>query len=99
MDDKLFDVFSEETEVPECVRRRVDETLEMIENSAESDIKWNPGTGLFYNLHYIIDQTLKNVKLSCDTDIVHTLWLIKTKTGTLTSCKQNGSNLALADCL
>ena len=36
MDDKLFDVFSEETEVPECVRRRVDETLEMIENSAES---------------------------------------------------------------
>ena len=37
MDDKLFDVFSEETEVPECVRRRVDETLEMIENSAESD--------------------------------------------------------------
>ncbi len=29
--------FSEETEVPECVRRRVDETLEMIENSAESD--------------------------------------------------------------
>ena len=34
MDDKLFDVFSEETEVPECVRRRVDETLEMIENSA-----------------------------------------------------------------
>ena len=37
MDDKLFDVFSEETEVPECVCRRVDETLEMIENSAESD--------------------------------------------------------------
>lgn len=37
MDDKLFDVFSEETEVPECVRRRVDETVEMIENSAESD--------------------------------------------------------------
>ena len=37
MDDKLFDVFSEETEVPECVLRRVDETLEMIENSAESD--------------------------------------------------------------
>lgn len=33
----MFDVFSEETEVPECVRRRVDETLEMIENSAESD--------------------------------------------------------------
>ena len=31
MDDKLFDVFSEETEVPECVRRRVDETLETIE--------------------------------------------------------------------
>ena len=29
MDDKLFDVFSEETEVPECVRRRVDETLEI----------------------------------------------------------------------
>ncbi len=37
MDDKLFDIFSEETEVPECVYRRVDETLEMIENSAESD--------------------------------------------------------------
>ena len=37
MDDKLFDVFSEETEVPECVRRRVDETLERIENSAKSD--------------------------------------------------------------
>ena len=37
MDDKLFDVFSEETEVPECVLRRVDETLERIENSAESD--------------------------------------------------------------
>ena len=37
MDDKLFDIFSEETEVPECVLRRVDETLEMIENSAESD--------------------------------------------------------------
>lgn len=37
MDDKLFDVFSEETEVPECVLRRVDETLEMIENSAESN--------------------------------------------------------------
>ena len=35
MDDKLFDVFSEETEVPECVLRRVNETLEMIENSAE----------------------------------------------------------------
>ena len=63
------------------------------------DVEWNPGTGLFYNLHYIIDQTFENVKLSCDTDIVHTLWLIKTKTGTLTSCKQNGSNLALADCL
>ena len=28
--------FSEETEVPECVLRRVDETLETIENSAES---------------------------------------------------------------
>ena len=39
MDDKLFDVFSEETEVPECVLRRVDETLEMIENSAESLIE------------------------------------------------------------
>ena len=37
MDDKLFDVFSEETEVPECVLRRVDETLERIENSAKSD--------------------------------------------------------------
>ena len=37
MDDRLFDIFSEETEVPECVLRRVDETLEMIENSAESD--------------------------------------------------------------
>ena len=37
MDNKLFDIFSEETEVPECVHRRVDETLEMIENSAESD--------------------------------------------------------------
>ena len=37
MDNKLFDIFSEETEVPECVLRRVDETLEMIENSAESD--------------------------------------------------------------
>ena len=37
MDDKLFDIFSEETEVPECVIRRVDETLEMIGNSAESD--------------------------------------------------------------
>lgn len=37
MDDKLFDIFSEETEVPECVYRRVDATLEMIENSAESD--------------------------------------------------------------
>ena len=37
MDDKLFDIFSEETEVPECVLRRVDETVEMIENSAESD--------------------------------------------------------------
>ena len=37
MDNKLFDVFSEETDVPECVRRRVDETLEMIENSAESN--------------------------------------------------------------
>lgn len=37
MDDKLFDIFSEETDVPECVLRRVDETLEMIENSAESD--------------------------------------------------------------
>ncbi len=36
MDDKLFDVFSEETEVPECVRRRV-MRLEMIENSAESN--------------------------------------------------------------
>ena len=36
MDDKLFDVFSEETEVPECVRRRVDETGR-IENSAKSD--------------------------------------------------------------
>ena len=35
MDNKLFDIFSEETEVPECVHRRVDETLEMIENSAE----------------------------------------------------------------
>ena len=52
-----------------------------------------------YDFQQIIDQTLKNVKLSCDTDIVHTLWLIKTKTGTLTSCKQNGSNLALAACL
>ena len=38
MDNKLFDIFSEETEVPECVLRRVDETLEMIENSAESYI-------------------------------------------------------------
>ena len=37
MDDKLFDIFSEETEVPECVLRRVDETLETIENSAESN--------------------------------------------------------------
>ena len=37
MDNKLFDIFSEETEVPECVYRRVDATLEMIENSAESD--------------------------------------------------------------
>ena len=37
MDDKLFVIFSEETEVPECVLRRVDETLEMIENSAKSD--------------------------------------------------------------
>ena len=37
MDDKLFDIFSEETDVPECVCRRVDETLEMIENSAWSD--------------------------------------------------------------
>ena len=37
MDDRLFDIFSEETEVPECVLRRVNETLEMIENSAESD--------------------------------------------------------------
>lgn len=37
MDDKLFDIFSEETDVPECVRRRVDETLEMIEDSAGSD--------------------------------------------------------------
>ena len=27
MDNKLFDIFSEETEVPECVHRRVDETL------------------------------------------------------------------------
>lgn len=37
MDDKLFDIFSEETDVPECVLQRVDETLEMIKNSAESD--------------------------------------------------------------
>ncbi len=37
MDDKLFDIFSEETDVPECVLRRVDETLEMLENSVESD--------------------------------------------------------------
>ena len=36
MDDKLFDVFSEETEVPECVLRRVNETLEMIENILEN---------------------------------------------------------------
>ena len=40
MDDKLFDIFSEETKVPECVLRRVDETLEMIENSAESDRRY-----------------------------------------------------------
>lgn len=40
MDDKLFDIFSEETEVPECVLGRVDETLEMIENSAESDRRY-----------------------------------------------------------
>ena len=37
MDDKLFDIFSKETDVPECVLRRVDETLEMIENSADAD--------------------------------------------------------------
>ena len=37
MDDKLFDIFSKETDAPECVWRRVNETLEMIENSAESD--------------------------------------------------------------
>lgn len=37
MDDKLFDIFSEETDLPECVCRRVDETLKMIENSAGSD--------------------------------------------------------------
>ena len=36
MDDKLFDIFSEETDVPECVLKRVDKTLEMIENSAKS---------------------------------------------------------------
>ena len=36
MDDKLFDVFSEETEVPECVLRRVNETLEMIEEDRKS---------------------------------------------------------------
>ena len=36
MDDKLFDIFSEETEVPECVLKRVDQTLEMIENPAKS---------------------------------------------------------------
>lgn len=32
MDDRLFDIFSEETDVPKCVQNRIDETLEMLES-------------------------------------------------------------------
>ena len=32
MDDRLFDVFTEDTDVPKCVQNRIDETLEMLES-------------------------------------------------------------------
>lgn len=32
MDDRLFDIFSEETDVSKCVQNRIDETLEMLES-------------------------------------------------------------------
>ena len=31
MDDKLFDIFSEETTVPKCVLDRIDETLDTLD--------------------------------------------------------------------
>ena len=35
MDDKLFDIFSEETTIPKCVLDRIDETLDMLERTED----------------------------------------------------------------
>ena len=35
MDDKLFDIFSEETTVPKCVLDRIDETLDTLERTED----------------------------------------------------------------
>ena len=35
--DKLFDIFSEDTTVPKCVRNRIDETLDMLERAEDKE--------------------------------------------------------------
>ena len=49
----------------------------------------NPGFRLFHDLHQIVDQTLKNIKLPGNTDIVYTLGIIRPQTGSHASGQKN----------
>ena len=47
MDDKLFDIFSEETTVPKCVLDRIDETLDTLERTEDKKKEWVIGSGTY----------------------------------------------------
>ena len=63
------------------------------------NVKGNPHTSLVLHLHEIFNQLLEDIEILRDSDIIHSLRLIKAKSGTLSPCQKNCTNLSCTQCL
>lgn len=59
--------------------------------SAGHNVQRNPGAGLLYNVHQIVDQTFKDIQRSGDSDVKHSFRFVEAETGSLAACEKNGA--------
>ena len=62
------------------------------------DKQMDPCACLVNHIEKITDDALENINRFCNTDIIHSLWIVGAKTCTHAACQKNSGNLAGTDC-
>ena len=61
------------------------------------DKETDPGSGFPHYIQKVLDQTLENVDMLCQTDIIHTLRVCAPEACAHTACEKYGTDFSFAD--